>query len=102
MGNVNVIRAGKAKNVRYDMTNVKYQIVTVMGIVLTENVPASEGIKANFVKKSIVLIPPVQVMAFALKALVFVRKVGKVWIVERWIKMHYNVCRIALAMALSM
>lgn len=51
MGNVNVIPGGRAKNVRYATTNVKYQIVTATGIALTESVPVLEAIKANFVRK---------------------------------------------------
>lgn len=102
MGNASAIPGGRAKSARYDTTNVRFQIVTATGTALTGNVHVSEAIKANFARKSIVLIPLVQATVFVSKVLVFARKVGRDWIVELWTRMRYNVCRIALVMAPSM
>lgn len=51
MGNVNVIPAGKVKNVHWDMMNAKYPIVMDMVIVLVANAHVYEDIRENTVKK---------------------------------------------------
>lgn len=51
MANVSVIPAGKEKNARCGMMNVKWPIVMVMDIVSAASVNASEATKGNCVKK---------------------------------------------------
>lgn len=97
--NVNVILDGKAKNVRYGMTNAKSQIVTATDTVSTENVLVSEDIRASFVRTSTALIQLAPAMVFASRALVYARKVGRELTVQQWIRMPYNASRTALDMA---
>lgn len=99
--NVSVTLDGKAKNVPYDTTNAKYQIATVMGTASTENVLASEDIRASFVEILTVLILLAPVTDSASKVPVYARKVGKVLTVRPWIRTRCNVCRTALDMARS-
>lgn len=102
MASVNVIQAGKAKNVPYDMTNVKSRIATAMDTVSTENVLVSEDIRASFVQTSTVPIQLAPAMVSALKAPAYARKAGKGLTVQLWIRTRYNVFQTAPDMALSM
>lgn len=98
---VNVILDGKAKNVPYDMTNVKSQIATAMDTVSTENVLVSEDIRASFVRTSTAPIQLAPDMVSASKDPVYARKAGKGLTVQPWIRMRYNVFQTALVMARS-
>jgi len=71
--------------------NVKYRIVMAMVTAQMVNVFVHLVSKGNFVLKWTAQIQTVVATGYALKELVFAKKVGKASTVTKWIKMPYNV-----------